>query len=195
LFLMLMPLPVRGSDAKGHYVALGFGLESCQTFLQAKSNRLDLPYRHWLTGYLTAVNKLTKDTVDIRGTTNIDGMLWSLEHYCIKHRQAEGDQALGQSQGAARPGGHHRGQTLGEDAAAAAAIGAKPLADAQLQPHTVLRPGQVGEGACVVTMDAPRWRGAERTGRADLGRLHGEGDLRRGVVDLAGFEMQQGRIG
>src|SRR5437588_10335183 len=67
--------------------------------------------------------------------------------------------------------------------------------DWQLQPHTVLRPGQVGEGACVVTMDAPRWRGAERTGRADLGRLHGEGDLRRGVVDLAGFEMQQGRIG
>ena len=87
LFLMLMPLPVRGSDAKGNYVALGFGLESCQTFLQARSNGLDLPYRHWLTGYLTAVNKLTTDTVDIRGTTNIDGMLWSLEQYCIKNRQ------------------------------------------------------------------------------------------------------------
>jgi hypothetical protein len=56
-----------GSDAKGNYVALGFGIESCQTFLQARSNGLDLLYRHWLTGYLTAVNKLTKDTVDIRG--------------------------------------------------------------------------------------------------------------------------------
>jgi hypothetical protein len=86
LLLMLVPVPVRSSDAKGNYAALGFGLESCQTFLQARSNKLDLPYRHWLTGYLTAVNKLTKDTVDIRGTTDIDGMLGMLEHYCIKHR-------------------------------------------------------------------------------------------------------------
>ena len=82
-----MPIPESSSDAKGNYVALGFGLESCQTFLQARSNRLDLPYRHWLTGYLTAVNKLTKETVDMRGTTNLDGMLGSLEQYCITHRQ------------------------------------------------------------------------------------------------------------
>jgi hypothetical protein len=40
-----------------------------------------------LTGYLTAVNKLTKDTVDIRGSTDIDGMLGLLEQYCIQHRQ------------------------------------------------------------------------------------------------------------
>jgi hypothetical protein len=86
LLLMLVPVPVRSSDAKGHYATLGFGLESCQTFLQARNNRLDLPYRHWLTGYLTAVNKLTKETVDIRGTTDSDGTLWLLEQYCIKHR-------------------------------------------------------------------------------------------------------------
>jgi hypothetical protein len=87
LLLMFMPIPGSSSNAKGNYVALGFGLESCQTFLQARSNGLDLPYRHWLTGYLTAVNTLTKDTVDMRGTTNIDGMLWLLEHYCLTHRQ------------------------------------------------------------------------------------------------------------
>jgi hypothetical protein len=87
LLLMLLPVPGSSSDAKGNYVALGFGLESCQTFLQARSNGLDLPYRHWLTGYLTAVNKLTKDTVDIRGTTDSDGILGLLEQYCIKHRQ------------------------------------------------------------------------------------------------------------
>jgi len=82
-----MPLPGSSSDAKGNYVALGFGLESCQTFLQARSNGLDLPYRHWLTGYLTAVNKWTKETVDIRGRTDIDGMLGLLERDCIKNRQ------------------------------------------------------------------------------------------------------------
>jgi hypothetical protein len=65
LLLLSMAIPVSGSDAQGNYVALGFGLESCQTFLQARSNSLDLPYRHWLTGYLTAVNKLTKETIDL----------------------------------------------------------------------------------------------------------------------------------
>jgi len=85
LLLFCVPLAGRGSDAKGNYVALGFGSESCQTFLQARSNGLDLPYRHWVTGYLTAVNKLTKDTVDMRGTTDIDGLLLSLAQYCIKH--------------------------------------------------------------------------------------------------------------
>src|SRR5262249_3755210 len=84
LFLLFIPSPGRSSDANGNYVALGFGLESCQTFLQAVSNSLDLPYRHWLAGYLTAVNKLTKDTVDMRGSNDIDGMLWLLEQYCIK---------------------------------------------------------------------------------------------------------------
>src|SRR2546430_4992983 len=85
LLLLFVLIPESSSDAKGNYVALGFGLESCQTFLQARSNGLDLPYRHWVTGYLTAVNKLTKDTVDMRGTTDIDGMLSVLEQYSIKH--------------------------------------------------------------------------------------------------------------
>ena len=31
------------------------------------------------------LSKLTKDTVDIRGTTDIDGRLWLLEPYCIKN--------------------------------------------------------------------------------------------------------------
>ena len=85
LLLCFMPLAGRGRDAQGNYVALGFGLEACQTFLQARSNGLDMAYRHWLTGYLTAVNKLTHNTVDMRGTTDTDGILWLLEQYCIKY--------------------------------------------------------------------------------------------------------------
>jgi len=85
LLLCFVALAGRGSDAQGNYVVLGLGGETCQTFLQAQSNGLDLPYRHWLTGYLTAVNKLTKDTVDMRGTTDIDGLLGGLEQYCIAH--------------------------------------------------------------------------------------------------------------
>src|SRR5262249_40598681 len=94
ILIMFMPMPGSSSDAKGNYVVLGFGLEACQTFLEARSNGLDLRYRHWLTGYLTAVNKLTKDTVDIRGTTDIDGMLWLLEQYCIQSRQHSFSRAM-----------------------------------------------------------------------------------------------------
>ena len=85
LLLCFMPLAGRGGDAQGNYVILGFGAEACQTFLQARSNGLDMAYRHWLTGYLTAVNKLTNNTVDMRGTTDTDGTLRLLEQYCIKH--------------------------------------------------------------------------------------------------------------
>ena len=70
---------------------------------------------------------------------------------------AEGDQALGEPQRAPRPRGGHGGQAFGEDAAAAGAIAAKPLAHPQLEAHTILRPGQISEGARVITMDAPRW--------------------------------------
>ena len=79
-------------------------------------------------------------------------------------RHAEGDQALGEPQRAPRPGGRHGGQAFGEDAAATGAIAAKPLADAQLEAHAILRPGQVRQGALIVTMDASRRGGAQRTG-------------------------------
>ena len=62
------------------------GENRVRPFSKLGSNGLNLPYQHWLTGSLTAVNTLTKDTVDIRGTTDSDGMLGLLEHYCIKHR-------------------------------------------------------------------------------------------------------------
>jgi len=87
----------------------------------------------------------------------------------------------------------HGRQAFGADAAAA--IAAKPFAHVELEAHPILGPGQIGEGALIVTMDAPRWRGAERTGRAGLGRLHGEGDLCRGVIDMPRLEAQQRSIG
>jgi len=46
--------------------------------------------------------------------------------------ETEGDQALGQPQGAPGPGGGHGRQAFGEDAAEAAAIGAEKLPYAEL---------------------------------------------------------------
>jgi len=66
------------------------------------------------------------------------------------------------------------------NAAAAGAIAAKPLAHTQLEAHPILPPGQVRQGAPIVTMDASGWGGAQRTGGVGLRRLHTQGDLRRG---------------
>jgi hypothetical protein len=110
-------------------------------------------------------------------------------------RDAESEEALSQPEGAPGPGRSDSGQPFGEDAAVTGAIAAKPLADTELEAHPILRPGQVRQGARVITMDAPCWGGAQRTGRAGLRRLHAQGDLRRGVVHLAGLEAQHGRIG
>ena len=109
-------------------------------------------------------------------------------------REAQGDQALGEPQRAPCPGGRDGRQPFGEDAAVTGAIAAKPLADAQLEAHAILRPGQVRQGAPIVTMDAPRRGSAQRTRGAGLRRLHAQGDLRRGVVDGTRLEAQHGRI-
>ena len=49
-------------------------------FNGGKNSELD-PYLH----FQNTTNKLTKDTVDMRGTTETDGLLLSLAQYCIKH--------------------------------------------------------------------------------------------------------------
>ena len=54
----------------------------------------------------------------------------------------EVDEALGEPQGAPRPGSGHGGQPFGEDAATTGAIAAKPLADAQLEAHAVVAHGR-----------------------------------------------------
>jgi hypothetical protein len=97
---------------------------------------------------------------------------------------------LSQPEGAPGPGRGDSGQPFGKDAARAVAIAAELLAHAELQTYTIMRPGQVGEGTSVVTMDAPRWRGTERTRCRGLERAHGEGELGGGLIDTPGVEVQ-----
>ena len=113
---------------------------------------------------------------------------------CVSEGDAEGHEALGEPQRASGPGGRHRGQAFGEDAASAVGILAKPLADAGLKTHAVVRPREVGQGALIVTVDALRWGGAQRTGRRGRSRTHGDGKLRRPVIDRTGLEAQGGGI-
>jgi hypothetical protein len=65
-----------------------------------------------------------------------------------------------------------------------ALIAAKPLAAAQVQASAVHRAGQISQRTLVMAVDALRRGHAERPRRRGQGRAHGEGDLRRGDVDV-----------
>ena len=114
---------------------------------------------------------------------------------CALAGAAQRDQALGEPAGASSPGGRPRGQAFGTDAATAGAIAAQPLAHAEREAHAILRPGQVGEGALIRTVDTPRWCGAEWTGHTGLRRGHAQRALRRSGIDVTRVEVQRGRIG
>src|SRR5882672_3942430 len=59
----------------------------------------------------------------------------------------------------------------------------------------VLRPGEIGQGPCVTTVDTPRRDSAQWTGHAGLRRAYQEGNLRRSGVDVTGGKAQRGGIG
>jgi hypothetical protein len=105
-------------------------------------------------------------------------------------RHAEGHEALGEPPGTPGPRGGDRGEPFGKDAAVTAAIAAKPLADAQLEAHAILCPRQISQGALRVTVDTLRRGGAQRTGHTGRPRAHAQGDLCRGIIDLARLEAQ-----
>jgi len=106
-------------------------------------------------------------------------------------RHAERDQALGQPQGAACPGGGHRRQAFSEDAAGAVAIATKPLAHAQLEAYAIVRPGQIGHRAVVAAVETSSWGRAERTGHAGVRRPHPQSDLCRGSIDIPRVQGQR----
>ena len=109
--------------------------------------------------------------------------------------EAHGDKALGEPQRAPRPGRRHDGQPCRADAATAVARAAKPLADAALEAHVVLRPRQIGQGPCVTAVDTPRRESAEGTWDTGLRRVHAQGALRRSGLDVTRVEAPRGRIG
>jgi hypothetical protein len=110
-------------------------------------------------------------------------------------RHAQRDQAVGEPQCAPRPGSGHRRLPFGENVPHAVGIVAKTLWDAQLKAHAVVRPGQIGQGPCIVAVETTRRDGAEWTGYAGLRRAHAQGDLYCGVIDGTGVEVYHGGIG
>src|SRR5439155_5043585 len=71
---------------------------------------------------------------------------------------------FGQTSGAARVGGHHGRQPLGEDATRTGRLAAEELADTQPELHRLLPPGQVSDGPLVQAVDRFGPGAAHRTG-------------------------------
>ena len=70
-------------------------------------------------------------------------------------------------------------------------LAAKPFADAQLEAHSDTAPGAGPPGCARSLANAPCWGGAQRTECAGSRRLHAQGDLRRGVVDVTCLKAQE----
>lgn len=76
--------PGHAADRNGNFGVKGFGLETCQTYVAAKSADapLYLLSRSWLNGYLSAYNQLTPSTYEIAGGANLEALAAWLDTYC-----------------------------------------------------------------------------------------------------------------
>ena len=82
LLFVLSTASVSAADSNEHYQVMGLGHTSCKAFVASDAEGKAFFYS-WLAGYMTAYNRLKKDTYSILGQskklTNIEG--W-LQDYC-----------------------------------------------------------------------------------------------------------------
>ena len=86
-FLMFVVDPARAADSSGNYSAQGYGAKSCGTYVDARrrDESAELNFSTWLTGYVTAINHERPKTYDIKGQTDMQGLLLWLETYSQQH--------------------------------------------------------------------------------------------------------------
>ena len=85
----------RASDAENSYLVLG--TKTCFQFVDERKFAPDVQDRlteMWIAGYVSAVNKLTPDTFNILGKTNMKSLIISLENYCRGNPFAESSTGL-----------------------------------------------------------------------------------------------------
>ena len=89
-------------DSDGVYTALGYGMTSCEKFIDAvdKKNGLSdseswTKYETYTTGYFTGVNILTSDTKNILGRNDLDGAMDFIENYCRENPMKSFAHSLG----------------------------------------------------------------------------------------------------
>ena len=82
LALLMVGSGAWAADKNGNYATR---TESCGPYMkdrQSKNAAKVLNHAVWIFGYITAYNRQAPDTFDIRGGTEIDGILLWLDNWC-----------------------------------------------------------------------------------------------------------------
>ncbi len=82
-----LPTASGAVDRDGNYGIIGYGTVPCASLHQSNEAGIG----NWLGGYLTAINQAYRDTYDIKGDLDLDGVVDWLYDYCSAH----GDDAIG----------------------------------------------------------------------------------------------------
>ena len=82
------------ADAAGNYAIWGLGQTSCNQFVTASEQNDVAGYKHFVAGYLSAINRVSAGIHRATGDRTMPQNLAVLREYCHQHRMDSFDQAL-----------------------------------------------------------------------------------------------------
>lgn len=82
------------ADSAGNYAIWGLGQSSCNQFVKANENGQIADYKHFVAGYLSALNRVTPGVFRVTGDHSMTDNMNSLLEYCGQNRMDSLDQAL-----------------------------------------------------------------------------------------------------
>jgi hypothetical protein len=94
LLVALGSIEALAADAEGNYAIWGLGQTSCNQFVKAAADNDLAEYKHFVAGYLTAINRLTPAVYRATGPRTMQDNLKVLKDYCLQNRMDSVDQAL-----------------------------------------------------------------------------------------------------
>jgi len=82
------------ADSAGNYAIWGLGQSSCNQFVKANEGGQIADYKHFVAGYLSALNRVTPGVFRVTGEHSMTDNINSLLEYCGQNRMDSLDQAL-----------------------------------------------------------------------------------------------------
>lgn len=82
------------ADSAGNYAIWGLGQSSCNQFVNASDSGQIGDYKHFVAGYLSALNRVTPGVFRVTGEHSMTENVNMLLEYCAQNRMDSLDQAL-----------------------------------------------------------------------------------------------------
>ena len=90
--------PAYGADAEGRFAVKGAGGARCAAFVEAREARNEAAitaYQSWMSGYLTAANRLSPETFDVVAWQGLPVLLAAIEGHCRRNPDLPFHAAIG----------------------------------------------------------------------------------------------------